>query len=168
MEIARITPICKGQANTCSAVFFKILERIMYNRLYLYLTESNLFYDKQFGFQKDIPLIMLFFNSQIKYTKCLIKTFTHQAFLQIGLFFFFFSKKIDRSKAFDTVNPKILLRKLSHCGIKNKSLDWFTCYLSNRKQFIGYNVNSKSTLLDIVCGVPQRSILGPPCYSCFI
>ena len=33
----------------------------------------------------------------------------------------------------------------------NKSLDWFTCYLSNRKQFISNNVNSKSTLLDIVC-----------------
>ena len=40
-------------------------------------------------------------------------------------------------------------------------MDWFTCYLSNRKQFIGYNVNSKSTLLDIVCVVPQGSILGP-------
>ena len=68
---------------------------------------------------------------------------------------------IDLSKAFDTVNQKILLKKLSPYGIKNQSLDWFTCYLSNRKQFIGYNVNSKSSMLDIVCGVPQGSILGP-------
>ena len=28
------------------------------------------------------------------------------------------------------------------------------------KQFIGYNVNSKSNLLDVVYGVPQGSILG--------
>ena len=67
---------------------------------------------------------------------------------------------IDLPIAFDTVNHKILLKKLSHYGIKNESLDWFTCYLSNRKQFMGYNVNSKSTLLDIVYGVPQGSILG--------
>ena len=67
---------------------------------------------------------------------------------------------IDLPIAFDTVNHKILLKKLSHYGIKNESLDWFTCYLSNRKQFMGYNVNSKSTLLDIVYGVSQGSILG--------
>ena len=47
-------------------------------------------------------------------------------------------------------------------------MDWFTCYLSNRKQFIGYNVNSKSTLLDIVCVVPQGSILGPLLFLFYI
>ena len=61
---------------------------------------------------------------------------------------------IDLPKPFDPVNHKILLKKLSHYGIRNKSLDWFTCYLSNRKQLICYNVNSKSALLDIVSGVP--------------
>ena len=75
---------------------------------------------------------------------------------------------IDLSKAFDTVNHEILLKKLSHDGIKNKSLDWFTCYLSNRKQFIDYNVNSKSTLLDIVRGVPQGFILGPLLFLLYI
>ena len=68
---------------------------------------------------------------------------------------------IDLYKAFDIVDHKIPLKKLSHDVIKNKSLDWFTCYLSNRKQFLGYNVNSKNTSLDIVCGVPLGFILGP-------
>ena len=75
---------------------------------------------------------------------------------------------IDQSNAFDTVNHKIFLKKLSHCGIKNKSLDWFTCYLSDRKQLISYNVNSKSTVLDIVCGVLQESILGPLLFLLYI
>ena len=57
--------------------FPKILEIIMYNRLYLYLTENNLLYKKQFGFQKGNSTVMLLFNSQIKYTKYLIETFTH-------------------------------------------------------------------------------------------
>ena len=68
---------------------------------------------------------------------------------------------IDLFKAFDTVEHKIFLKKLLHYGIKSKSFDWFTCYRPNRKQFIGYNFNSKSTFLDIVYGVPQESIPGP-------
>ena len=104
-------------------------------------------YNKEFGFQKghstDHAIVQLadqiheMFNNNI-YT--------------LGV-------SIDLSKAFDTVNHKILLKKLSHYGVKNKSLDWFTCYLSNRKQFIGYNVNSKSTL---EC---HRDTFLDPCFS---
>ena len=49
--------ITKGimkSSKSCTVLpcFSKILERTMYNRLYLYLTENNLLYKKQFGFQK--------------------------------------------------------------------------------------------------------------------
>ena len=128
----------------------------MYNRLYLYLNENNLLYNKQFGFQKEHSTnhanvyfpdqIYKMFNKNI-YTLCVF---------------------IDLPKAFDTVNHKILLRKLSHHEIKNKSLNWFTCYLSKRKQFIGYNVNSKFTLLYIICGVRQGSILGSSLFLLYI
>ena len=128
----------------------------MYNRLFLYLTENNLLYNKQFGFQKghstDHAIVQLADQIHEMFNKTI---FTLSAF-------------IDLSKAFDTVNHKILLKKLSHHGIKNKSLDWFICYLSNKLQFIGYNVNSKSTFLDIVCGVPQGSILGPLLFLLYI
>ena len=62
MKIARIMPIYKGgdKENVVNyrpifvlPCFSKILERIMYNRLYLHLTENNLLYNKQFGFQKE-------------------------------------------------------------------------------------------------------------------
>ena len=75
---------------------------------------------------------------------------------------------IDPSKAFHTLSHKILLKKLSHYGIKNKSLDWFTCSFFSRKHFIGYNVNNKSTLLDIVWRVPQGSILEPLLFLLYI
>ena len=61
MKIARITSIYKGgnQENVINnrqisvlPCFSKILERIMYKKLYLYLTENNLLYNKQCGFQK--------------------------------------------------------------------------------------------------------------------
>ena len=37
-------------------------------------------------------------------------------------------------KAFDTVDHKIFIRKLEHCGLKGIEKDWFCSYLTNRKQ----------------------------------
>ena len=39
-------------------MLFKILERIMYNRLYKFLSENNLLSEKQFGFQPITPLFI--------------------------------------------------------------------------------------------------------------
>ena len=66
----------------------------------------------------------------------------------------------DLGKAFDTVNHSILLRKLHKIGIRGVALEWFKNYLSGRKQFVYLN-GKCSTLLEILLGVPQGSILGP-------
>ena len=49
-------------------------------------------------------------------------------------------------------------------GIKSNSLKWFSSYLSNKKKFIQAGA-IKTSNLDIICGVPQGSILGPLNYS---
>ena len=60
MKVAKVTPIFKkGEKSGISnyrpisvlPCFSKILERIMYNRLYDYFTVNNILFDKQFGFQ---------------------------------------------------------------------------------------------------------------------
>ena len=69
---------------------------------------------------------------------------------------------IDLVKAFDTFDHKILLRKRKIYGIGRTKLRWFENYLTNRKQYIQIsNIKKKTDLKDVVCRVPQRSILDP-------
>ena len=73
---------------------------------------------------------------------------------------------LDFSKAFDTINHKILFRKLYHYGIRGVALKWFESYLYNR-QFVCIN-NSNSSIKTVDCGVPQGSILGPLLFIIYI
>jgi len=67
---------------------------------------------------------------------------------------------LDLSKAFDTINHQTLLNKLAHYGVRGVALEWFSNYLKNRKQYVEYK-NCRSQTQEIVCGVPQESVLGP-------
>ena len=74
---------------------------------------------------------------------------------------------IDLRKAFDTVNHEILLMKLQHYGIRNNMLSWFKSYLTDRKQYVSFN-GQNSEMLEINCGVPQGSVLGPLLFLLYI
>ena len=162
-KIAKVSPIFKKADQLLLSnyrpifvlpCFSKILGRIMYNRLYTYLAEN-----KQFGFRAGHSTE----HALSELIDQISDSFNDKSYF-LGIF-------INLSKAFDTVDHKILLKKLQHYGIKGKNLSWSESYLTCRKQYINFEINDnngKTDLLKIICDVPQGSILGPLLFIIYI
>ena len=122
----------------------------MYNILTDYVTNNNIHSKHQFRFRKGHSTDMALTILIDKITNAMDKG-EHN--IIIGLF-------LDLAKAFDTVNHTILLKKLTHYGIRGTALQWAHCYLSERQQSVKFN-GINSTHRYITCGCPQWSMLGP-------
>ena len=133
MKIGKVAPIYKaGDSSDLSnyrpisvlPCFSKILKRIIYNRVYTYLQKYKILCYKQFEFQAGHCTN----HAIIQLLDQISENFEEIKYM-IGFF-------LDLSKAFGTVNHKILLSKLDIYGIKGNILKWFESYLANRKQYI--------------------------------
>ena len=131
LKIAKVTLVYKSGDNSSLSnyrpisvlpCFSKMLERIMYRRLYSYLQENKILYSKQFGFQTGHSTD----HAIIQLVEQIYENFEENKYT-LGVF-------IDLAKAFDTVDHKILLRKMEIYGIGGTTLKSFENYLTNRKQ----------------------------------
>ena len=164
LKIANVLPLYKADDDmsfnnyrpvSVLSVLSKVFERIMYNRLISFLESNKNLFNNQFGFRKQHSTYMALVLLLDKIVKAL-----ENGEYVIGIF-------LDFSKAFDTVDHNILLKKLEYYGIRGVCLDWFKIYLTVRKQYVTYNGIPSSTKL-IQYGVPQGSILGPLMFLLYI
>ena len=127
----------------------KILEKIVFKRIYQHVTENDILSERQSGYRPkhntEIQLIYLINN--------IFKALDEgQDFSVIYL---------DISKYFDKIWHKGLIFKCkNYCGISGNLLSWLTSYLHNRKQIVKVG-NSQSAPKLINAGCPQGSVLGP-------
>ena len=128
----------------------------MCNRLYKYLTTEKNLYRKQFGFQRGHSTE----HAIVKLANQIYESFEGNQY-RLGVF-------IDLPKAFDTVNHSVSIKKLQMYGIRGINLAWFCSYLANRKQYISLGHDLKTGTQNILCGVPQGSILGPLLFLLYV
>ena len=165
MKIAEITPVYKSKEKNMQSnyrpisllpVLSKVLEKIIYKRVYSFLMQHNVLYTSQYGFRTEHSTI----QAITELVGNIVKGFEEKK-ITLGLF-------LDLSKAFDTLKHSTLLAKLEHYGIRGTPLNWFTSYLTDRKQYVKYNgVKSDFNKTRLEYGVPQGSVLGPLLYLIF-
>ena len=166
MKIAKVIPLFKNgdpenitdyRPISVLPCFSKVLEHIIYNRLYKYLCEEKSLYSKQFGFQKGHSTD----HAIVHLVDQIYESFENDNYT-LGVF-------IDLSKAFDTVDHSILLKKkLEMCSVNTTNIAWFASYLNSRKQYIKITEYSDTSKKDIKCEVPQGSILAPLLFLLYV
>ena len=164
LKSSRTVPIFKcGDPKLCDnyrpislvCTISKILEKMVHTNLINHLEINDLLYKHQYGFLKGRST-----EQNLLHVVNFISNALNSGNFCIGIF-------LDLKKAFDVCSHYILLKKLKKLGVDGIALDWFTSYLSNRKQRVDINGHlSNEKFINI--SVLQGSILGPTLFLCYI
>lgn len=133
----------------------KIIEKIVFIRLYNFLLEIHFFSPFQSGFRPGDSTV----NQLVLIVHKIYEALEQGKEVRMVY--------LDMSKAFDRVWHKGLLFKLESLGVRDPLLSWIRSYLTNRKQRVVIDGQS-SNWREMEAGVPQGSVLGPLLFLVYI
>ena len=135
--------------------FSKVMEKAVYERIISYLNKNQLITKAQHGFRQKLSTetacteLVQFINDEIDDNKfCVVISF-------------------DLSRAFETLAPKFLSKKLDALGIRGTINNWLISYVTDRKLKVKME-NTYSGSFDLSLGTPQGGVLGPLLFLLYV
>lgn len=135
--------------------FEKLIEKVVFEQLSDYVERNDIIGNVQSGFRKHhscetaINKVLYDWNEAIENSETVIAVF------------------LDFQRAFETIEPTLLIKKLAKYGVYGGALEWFKGYLTDRTQVVRIG-DEISDALNVKFGVPQGSILGPLLFNLYI
>ena len=129
MKKAKVVPLHKGKSwhettnyhpISLLLTLSKILEKVMYTRVYNFLCDTRQLYASQYGFRKHHAC-----NQAIGELVAVIAKEMEQKKFTAGVF-------LDLLKAFDSLEPSTTFKKMEKYGLRGCCLNWFKRYMLNR------------------------------------
>ena len=169
MKLADVVPLYKAKEKfletnyrpiSLLTTMSKILEKVVYNRVYKFLNDNDQLYENQYRFRNQHSCD----NAVCDVVSHLVKNLEASE-TSVALF-------LDLSKAFDTLDHDLLLHKMERYGLRGVVLDWFRSYLHDRKLRVKCKPTSSGQIetsaeFPIKYGTPQGSCLGPLLFLIF-
>ena len=164
MKIARVIPLFKnGDVKEFSndrpvsilPQFSKIVEKVFHNRLMSFINDKQILNNSQFGFRKNMSTALAIIELVEEITTAIDEGKT-----TVGVF-------IDLKR--HSIRSTIIYwsRNWNTMELEDWLKNWVCSYLENRRQYVCIN-DSNSECLDVKCGVPHGSILGPELFILYV
>ena len=164
LKMQQITPIFKKGDKTDPANYrpvsltshvMKTFERVFRKNLVKYLEDGNLLSANQHGFRKKRSCM----TQLLSHVEKIYESLNNNE--EVDVIY------LDFAKAFDKVDHQVLLAKLERYGIGGHALAWLREFLLDRKQAVVVE-GQRSSLMTVLSGVPQGTVLGPVLFVLYI